>query len=1036
MNISRAAVHRPVFTVMVILLVLILGGVSLMRLPIDLMPDITSPTLTIRTLYENASPEEIEELITRPIEEAMSAVPGVESVYSISSEGVSNVRVTFVWGTDLDTASNDIRDRLDRTMPKLPEDIERPTLYKFDIATFPILIYGASGNMNPLQLRDLIDDQIKYRVERIPGVASLDVWGGYEREIQVNLDADKIKAMKLPLDQIIHHIEAGNINLPAGSIDRGQFEITVRTSGQYTSLDQLRETIVGIRDNAPIKLRDIASVDDTWKKITRIILVNGTPGVRLGVRKQSGANTVEVATAVLAETERINREMPHIQLTPIIDTSDYIRNSITNVGSMALFGGILAVVVLLFFLRNIISTVIIATAIPISIIATFALMYFGGLTLNIMTLGGLALGIGMLVDNAIVVLENIYRHRESGEDAETATIRGSGEITSAITASTLTTLAVFLPLVFIRGMTGIMFKQLALVVSFALICALLVALSLIPMMAAKFLRPGADHTGDSVLHKFYRISARFFTGMEDGYKRLLHLTLRHSGIVVAGVSLFLGASLLLIPLVGVEFMPTTDEAEVRIDAEMEVGTRLEVVAETFKTIGAIVEKEVPEAKSAVTSIGGTSWRSLGSHTGQMQIALTPRSERTRSSEEIAADLRRKLAHIPGAVIRTRAGQGLFLLRMFSGGDAEKIQVDIRGFDLETADTLALRVKKIVEGVEGVTDALLTRESGSPEEIIRIDRHKAADMGLTVSQIATMLQTTVTGTRASGYRDGGDEYDIRVKIKESEKLNLRELLDMTLVGTGGEPIVLGNIVSIDPVRGPVRIERKDQERIVTVSANTMGRDVGSIREDIQEQLRSVAVPRDFSITFGGDYDEQQKAFRELLFSLLLALVLVYMVMASLYESFLYPLIVMFSVPFAATGVILILFLSKTTFNVQSYIGCIMLGGIVVNNAILLVDHINLLRRRDKIPMREAIEEAGRRRLRPILMTAATTILAMVPLATGLGEGGEVQAPLARAVIGGLISSTLITLLIVPTVYLLFERRTTAQSDNRNEEGRES
>jgi HAE1 family hydrophobic/amphiphilic exporter-1 len=1036
MNISRAAVHRPVFTVMVILLVLILGGVSLMRLPIGLMPDITSPTLTIRTLYENASPEEIEELITRPIEEAMSAVPGVESVYSISSEGVSNVRVTFVWGTDLDTASNDIRDRLDRTMPKLPEDIERPTLYKFDIATFPILIYGASGNMNPLQLRDLIDDQIKYRVERIPGVASLDIWGGYEREIQVNLDADKIKAMELPLDQIIHHIEAGNINLPAGSIDRGQFEITVRTSGQYTSLDQLRETIVGIRDNAPIKLRDIASVDDTWKKITRIILVNGTPGVRLGVRKQSGANTVEVATAVLAETERINREMPHIQLTPIIDTSDYIRNSITNVGSMALFGGILAVVVLLFFLRNIISTVIIATAIPISIIATFALMYFGGLTLNIMTLGGLALGIGMLVDNAIVVLENIYRHRESGEDAETATIRGSGEITSAITASTLTTLAVFLPLVFIRGMTGIMFKQLALVVSFALICALLVALSLIPMMAAKFLRPGADHSGDSALHKLYRISARFFTGMEDGYKRLLHLTLRHSGIVAAGVSLLLGASLLFIPLVGVEFMPTTDEAEVRIDAEMEVGTRLEVVAETFKTIGGIVRREVPEAKSTVTSIGGTSWRSLGSHTGQMQSALTPRSARTRSSEEIAADLRQKLAHIPGAVIRTRAGQGLFLLRMFSGGDAEKIQVDIRGFDLETADTLALRVKEIVEGVEGVTDALLTRESGSPEEIIRIDRHKAADMGLTVSQIANMLQTTVTGTRASGYRDGGDEYDIRVKIQDSEKLALREILDMTLVGTGGEPIVLGNVVAIDPARGPVRIERKDQERIVTVSANTMGRDVGSIREDIQERLRSVAVPRDFSITFGGDYDEQQKAFRELLFSLLLALVLVYMVMASLYESFLYPLIVMFSVPFAAIGVIIILFLSKTTFNVQSYIGCIMLGGIVVNNAILLVDHINLLRRRDKIPLREAIEEAGRRRLRPILMTATTTILAMVPLATGLGEGGEVQAPLARAVIGGLISSTLITLLIVPTVYLLFERRTAAQSDNRNEERRES
>ena len=1028
MNISRAAVHRPVFTVMVILIVLILGGVSLMRLPIDLMPDITYPTLTIRSIYENASPEEIEELVTRPIEEAMSAVPGVESVYSISSEGVSNVRVTFAWGTDLDTASNDIRDRLDRTIPNLPEDAERPTLYKFDIASFPILIFGASGNVTPLQMRDIIDNQIKYRIERVPGVASLDVWGGYEREIQVNLDAGKVKAMGLPLDQILNHIEAGNINLPAGSIDRGQFGITMRTSGQYTSLDQLKETIVAIRDNAPIKLGDIASVDDTWKKITRIILVNGKPGVRLGVRKQSGANTVEVARAVLDETEKINRDIPQIQLTPIIDTSDYIRNSITNVGSMALYGGILAVLVLLFFLRNIVSTVIIATAIPISIIATFALMYFGGLTLNIMTLGGLALGIGMLVDNAIVVLENIYRHRESGEQTEEATIQGSGEVTAAITASTLTTLAVFLPLVFIRGMTGIMFKQLALVVSFALVCALMVALSLVPLMAAKFLHTGADHSGDSLVQRLYRTSARFFTGMEDGYKRLLHFTLDHTGVVVIGVSVLLAASLLLIPLVGVEFMPTTDEAEVRIDAEMEVGTRLEVVAEKFKLIEEIVRREVPEVKSMVASIGGSSWRSLGSHTGSMQVALKPRAERDRSSERIAADLRGKLGTMPGITIRTRAGQGLFLLRMFSGGDTEKIQIDIRGFDLQTADALALRVKEIVEGVEGVTDALITRESGNPEEIILVDRQKAADMKLTVSQIANMLQTAITGTRASGYREGGDEYDIRVKIKEAEKLDLREILNMTLVGTGGEPIVLGNVVKIDPKRGPVRIERKDQERIVTISANTIGRDIGSMQKDIRERLRAVAVPRNFSINFGGDYDEQQKAFRELLLSLILALVLVYMVMASLYESLRYPLIVMFSVPFAAIGVILILFLTNTTFNVQSYIGCIMLGGIVVNNAILLVDHINLLRRRDELPLREAIEEAGRRRLRPILMTAMTTILAMVPLAIGLGEGGEVQAPLARAVIGGLISSTLITLLIVPTVYLFFEKRLTKNPES--------
>nr|HPQ43485.1 efflux RND transporter permease subunit [Syntrophales bacterium] len=865
MNLSRAAVHRPVFTIMAILIVLIMGGVSLIRLPIDLMPDITYPTLTIRSYYENASPEEIEELVTRPVEEAMSAVPGVENVYSTSSEGVSDVRVTFSWGTDLDTASNDIRDRLDRIISRLPDDTERPTLFKFDVANFPILIFGASSNLNPLQMRKVIDDQVKYRIERVPGVASLDVWGGYEREIQVNLDAARIKAMGLPLDLILSRIEEGNLNLPAGTIDRGSLEVTMRTSGQYSSLDQLANTVVAIRDGASIKLQDIARIDNSWKKISRIIWVNGKPGVRLGVRKQSGANTVDVAKKVLTEVAQINRDIPQIQITPIIDTSDYIQNSITNVGTMAVYGGILAVLVLFFFLRNFISTLIIATAIPISIVATFALMYFGGLTLNLMTLGGLALGIGMLVDNAIVVLENIYRHRESGEPAESATITGSGEVTSAIFASTLTTLAVFLPLIFIRGMSGIMFKQLAMVVSFSLLCAFMVAITLIPMMTAKLLHPAAHDSKTSITDKLYRLSSRFFIGMEDRYKELLHFALNHTKLVVIGAFALLLASMALIPLVGVEFMPATDEGEVRVNAEMEVGTRLQVVEEKFKLIEEIVRREVPEAKNTVTRIGGSGAHSGGSHTGRMQISLKPRAERTRSSEQIAADLRPILGNIPGTIIRTRAGQGLFLLRIFSGGDNEQVQIEIRGFDLETADALGAMVKTLVEGVDGVTDAQVSRESGSPEEIVYVDRLKAADMKLTVSQIANMLQTVISGTRAGSYREGGDEYDIRVKIKEAEKLDLREILDLTLVSSAGEPVVLRNVVKVEPRSGPVKVERKDQERILTVSANISGRDMGSILDDIRERLRTVPVPRDFSIVFGGDYEDQQKAFRELLLS---------------------------------------------------------------------------------------------------------------------------------------------------------------------------
>jgi HAE1 family hydrophobic/amphiphilic exporter-1 len=1021
MKLSQFSVHRPIFTIMVTLIVLILGGVSLNRLPIDLMPDITYPTLSISTTYENASPEEIEELVTRPIEEAMSAVPGAEEVSSVSTEGTSRVRVAFTWGTDLDAAANDIRDRLDRVIPRLPDDAERPRLRKFDLASFPILILGAASSLDPVQMRRIIEDQVKYRIERVPGVAALDVWGGLDREIHVNLYADKIKALGLPLDQILSRIQAGNINVPAGTIERGNYEVMIRTPGEYTSLNELGNTVIALREGVPIQLKEIANVEDSWQKVTRIVRVNGRPGIHLSVNKQSGKNTVEVAKGVLREIERINRDIPQINLTPILDTSDYIQRSITNVGSMALYGGILAVLVLLFFLRNIRGTAIIATAIPISIIATFALMYFGGFTLNIMTLGGLALGVGMLADNAIVVLENIYRLRESGAGSEHAAVSGSEEVISPIIASTLTTLAVFLPLIFVRGMAGVMFKQLSLVVGFSLLCSLGVAVSLVPMLAGKILRPVIHdaRANEPWAHKILRISGRFFTRMERNYTHLLHFTLDHRLLIVAAAVLTLMGSLALIPLVGVELMPNTDEGEVRVNAEMAVGTRLEVLDEKFKTIEAMAQDAVPETKNVVTNIG-SSWRSGGSHTGTMRMALKPQAERSRSSEEIAATLRRKVANIPGVTIRTRAGQGLFILRMGTTG-ADKVQVEIRGYDLDAADTLAERVKKAVERVDGITDARVSRESGSPEELIVIDRQKAADMKLTVSQIANMLQTVLSGTRASNYREGGDEYRILVKLRDAEQMDLRDILDLTLTNADGQPVVLRNVVQVRPRSGPVRIERKDQERIVTVSANISGRDMGSILADIRENLRSIPVPRNFSIVFGGDYEEQQKAFRELLLSFVLALMLVYMVMACLYESLRDPFVVMFSVPLAAIGVILMLFLTKTTFNVQSFIGCIMLGGIVVNNAILLVDHINLLRRRDGMPLREAIEEAGRRRLRPILMTAMTTALALVPLALGLGEGGEAQAPLARAIIGGLLSSTLITLVFIPTVYSIFEHR---------------
>ncbi|HOD81510.1 MAG: Cobalt-zinc-cadmium resistance protein CzcA [Planctomycetes bacterium ADurb.Bin126] len=1022
MSISGFSVHRPVFTVMTGLIVVILGIVSLTRLPIDLMPDVTYPTLTVSTKYENASPEEMEQLITRPIEEAVSAVPGAEQVTSISVEGTSNVRVRLAWGTDLDAAANDVRDRLDRVIPRLPEEADRPMLLKFDLANYPVLILGVSSKLDPVRLQRILEDEVKYRIERVPGVASLDIWGGRQREIHVNILPDKIKALNLPLDQVLEAVKAGNVNLPAGFINRGDLEVTIRTPGEYTSVQQVADLVVATRDGVPVTLREIAQVDDHWQQVRQIVRVNGEPGVRLAVRKQSGTNTVEVARGALAEIERVNREMPQIRIDTMIDSGDYIQRSIRNVGNSAVYGGALAIAVLLLFLRNLRSTFVIATAIPISIIATFALMYFGGFTLNIMTLGGLALGVGMLVDNAIVVLENIFRLRDQRLDLRQAAVAGSGEVAAAIISSTLTTLAVFLPLIFIRGVAGVLFQQMSLVVSFSLLCSLWVALTLVPMLASKVLQPSSSGPERMTLgRRLYRASGWLLEQLELAYRDLLHWALGHRIAVVLLSLAVLGGSVALIPRVGVELMPSSDENEVRANLEAEVGIQIGLFSQKMAQVEKLIRKAVPESRCMVVSIGGHGWHAAGVNEAEVRISLTPVSERTRSSEQIAGVLRKALGQLPGITVRTRAGTGLDMLRRMMSQGGEKIEVEVRGHDLATADELALQVQRVVEAVPGITDTKISRESGTPEEQVVVDRAKAADLKLTVSQIAGMLQTVLSGTEAGMYREGGDEYTILVKVKDPEKLSLEELLDLTITNSDHEPIVLRNVVNLHPRRGPVLIERKDQERMVVVSANLAGRDMGSVMKDIGDRIQTIPLPRDFALVFGGDWEEQQKAFRELLLSFVLALVLVYMVMACQFESLRDPFVVMFSVPLAVIGVTLALFLTGTTFNIQSFIGCIMLGGIVVNNAILLVDHTNLLRRRDGMPLRQAIEEAGRRRLRPILMTASTTVLGLLPLALGLGEGGEAQAPMARAVIGGLLSSTLITLVFVPVMYSLFERK---------------
>ncbi len=1017
MKIAQAAVNRPVLTSMVSLIVIILGAVALSRLPIDLMPDVTSPTISISTSYSKASPLTMEELVTRPIEEAVAAVPGVQEISSRSTEGNSNVQVSFSWGTDLEAASNDIRDRIDRIISRLPSEAGRPSLRKFDMAATPVIMMGVTSQLEALELRRILEEQVSYRLERVNGVASVNIWGGRTREIHINLDPARMNALKVPLDQVISRIRSANVNQPAGNVYRGNHQITVRVPGLYENLDELRNTVIMRRGGSTIALRDIAEVIDTASKETRIVRINGEAGIQISVNKQSGTNTVKVVQGILEEVEQINRSIPQIKVVPLMDSSVFIKQSINNVSMSALLGGILAVLILLFFLRNLTSTLVISTAIPISIMATFGLLYFNGFTLNLMTIGALALGVGQLLDNSIVVMENIFRHREMGKSSQLAAVDGSMEVGSPILASTLTSIVVFLPLLFMRGMSGIMFQQLAFVVVFALICSLITAITLVPMLSGKIIKvtqePPLNAKGFSI--RIYHGVGSILRKVENWYQMLLCKALNHRAQTLVIVLVMLAGAAFLATVIDSELMPISDEGEIRVSIDMEAGTQLELVDAKMLMAEERI-KGIPEITNIVATAGGGGWGS--SNTGSLRISLHSKSERERSDEEIAADMRDKLANIPGARVRVRTVSNNRMTRVMGGGGG-RIEIQVRGHEMDEAYRLASIIVENVESVEGITDVDLSRTAGAPEDLVQIDRQKAAELGLSVQQISSTLETVLSGTKAGDYMDHGKEYPLMVQVRDAERLPMNEILDFSISNTDGNPIVLRNVVDISQGEGSTVIERVNQERMIDVSANLSGRNLSAVIGDIQERLEEIPLPTGFSVEIVGDYKEQQESFRELTIGIILALVLIYMVMASQFESIRDPFIVMFSVPFALIGVSGILYLTGTTFNIQTYIGIIMLAGIVVNNAILLVNTTNQLRDVEGMKLRPAIEEAGRRRLRPILMTALSTVLGLLPMAIGLGEGSETQAPLARAVVGGLLSSTFITLVLIPVLYSLFE-----------------
>jgi hydrophobic/amphiphilic exporter-1 (mainly G- bacteria), HAE1 family len=1048
------SVRRPIGVAVLSAVVCILGGIAASRLKVDLLPEVDFPRISILTNYPGVGPEEMENLLTRPIERAVSTIEGVTSLEGESAEGLSRVQLQFDWGTDLDSAASDVREALDRLRSELPEDAEQPSVLKFDISATPVATIGLSGGSDPRRLRYLADEVLTRRLERLPGIASVQVNGGRVREIRVELSLPRLVALGVTADQVIEALGSDNRNVSAGDMTESGREVLVRTLGEFTSVEDVGAVLVAGRAESqdaqtssadggqpgrapasgaveagagrPVYVRDVAEVSDAFQEIESEQWVDGVPGVVMRVSKQADANTVEVVERLEQEMALINAEYEgRARVVLIHDTGEYIESAITNVRTTALFGAGLAVLVLLLFLRDLRATAVIAVSIPFSVMATFALMYFSGFSLNLISFGGLALGVGMLVDNAIVILENIYRRRQEGLPPAQAAIEGAREVTGAVVSGTLTTIAVFAPVVFLAGFTGVFFTELAMVVVFALICSLTVSITLIPSLAARLLALPERPPATGLLGRTARRLEGGFAAMESSYGRALRAVLANRWLTIVAACVVLAAAYRVSSAIDVELMPQTDEGVVDLDFELPVGTPVErtrvVVRELERRIRAVVAPE--EIANIVSSAGPDNpYRPGGGHEGEVEVTLVPVSERSRGSAEIMGAVRAAIDDMPELDVQLRQRTTNPLQRFMRGRQGERLVVEVRGHDLDTAARLARRVEAVMKSVPGIDDVRIGREEGLEERTVQVDTARAADLGLTRAEIARTIETYVLGRVATRLREGGDEYDVRVMLRESDRARTDQLGSLPVVSSRGV-VPLSAVADIGARRGPSSIEREGQERVLSIAGGLGQRALSDVVADLEQALRTVERPTGFSIEIGGEAREQEIAFQGLGVGIALAILLVFAVMAVQFESLRSPLLIMSAVPFGFVGVVATLVATGTTFSLNAFLGCIVLVGIAVNNAIVLVDAANQLRA-ELGDARAAMLEAGRRRLRPVLMTTSTTVLGVLPIALAVGEGAEIQAPLARVLLGGLLVSTLITLLLVPALYGLSGRRRSA------------
>lgn len=1083
MNLIDFSIRRKVTIAMFTIGIVLFGFVSLSRLNINLLPELSYPTLTVRTEFEGAAPAEVENLVSRPVEEALGVVKDVQQVRSISRSGQSDVTLEFAWGTNMDFASIDVREKLDAL--QLPLEVQRPVILRFDPTLDPIMRYAffiedeqsakspnvdyagyrntpsATDQVNQLKkLRRFADEQMKKELQSALGVASVKISGGLEEEIEVAIDQNRLAHLNIPLEQIIQVLDSENVNLSGGRLEEGSQQYLVRTLNQFQTIENIQNVVVTTQNGSPVYLKDLADIRQGYKEREAITRLNGQEAVEIAIYKEGDANTVNVANSVKAKIEKVSKRLPEgMAVTKVYDQSTFISSAVNEVVWAGIIGGILAIIILYLFLRNFWATVIISLSIPVSIIATFNLMYGNDISLNIMSLGGIALGIGLLVDNSIVVLENISRHREMGKSPLQAASDGAGEVGTAVIASTLTTIAVFFPLVFVEGIAGQLFRDQALTVTFSLLASLVVAITLIPMLASlagrektKIEKPvlreprtrvgrwmrtarlfvfetiptffvsiiskiiAAASTGIMfLLNPVLNLFDKGFNAVEDRYPSVLKWALRHRFIVIFLAFLSLLGSLMLVPRLGMELIPSLSQGEFNIEFQLPPGTPIEQTDRALQQVQQAAKKSA--SINTTFAVAGTGNKMNanptqgGENHGELNVALTDGAGRF-IEEHTMDELRGDLQRIPGLEYKF-SRPALFTFKT-------PVEVEISGYNLADLKSVSDRLHKKISDNERFTDVKSTMEQGNPEIQITFDRPKAAALGLQVHEVADLVVKKVRGNVATRYSWRDQKIDVLVRAKQQDRSSVSDIKNLIINPNSSAPIPLSTIARIEVATGPSEIRRVSQQRVAIVTANLNYGDLATAAEEIQNIIDQTIIPPELQARVSGQNKEMADSFKSLVFALSLAVFLVYLVMASQFESLLHPFIILFTIPLALVGAILGLWITGSSISVVVFIGLILLAGIVVNNAIVLIDLINQMRQRgmDNI---QAILQGSKSRLRPILMTTLTTTLGLLPLAIGIGEGAELRAPMAITVIAGLLVSTLLTLVVIPTMYAIMDRK---------------